>query len=273
VFVIDKVNGDWILPQPVPGLADLNVGGFAEVRGISCGSPGNCVVVGDYEADTRHTFGGFVAEEKNGTWQAARPVVGANTAGTPAGSADAVSCPSAGNCVVGGSISTDTGTQAAVLSEVDGTWGSPLQVPGVAQLSTRADSGVAAASCATPANCAVGGSYQDSPGNFQAFLADESTATATSLKLSAATIKFGHEQSEKLSVTVHPRTGGTPSGTVTVIAGSTTICVIKLAKGKGSCTLGAKTLKPGSYQLTGTYGGDRTYDGSAYPDTTLTVTR
>ena len=72
---------------------------------------------------------------------------------------------------------------------------------------------------------------------------------------------------------VKPRAGGTPTGTVTVIAGSTTICVIKLAKGKGSCTLGAKKLKPGSYQLSGTYGGDRIYDGSSYPDATLTVTK
>jgi hypothetical protein len=218
------------LPAPVPGVSDLNVGGFAEVKGISCGAAGNRAVAGDYEADTRHTFGGFVAEEKNGTWQAARTVAGvASTAGTPAGSANAVSCPSAGNCAVGGSISTDTGIQAAVLSEVDGTWGSPLQVPGVAQLSTRADSGVEATSCASPGNCAAGGFYQDSPGSLQAFVADESTATATTLKLSAATIKYGHEQSEKLSVNVHPRTGGTPGGKVTVIAGSTTICQIKLA--------------------------------------------
>ena len=45
------------------------------------------------------------------------------------------------------------------------------------------------------------------------------------------------------------------------------------AKGKGSCTLGAKTLKPGNYQLSGVYSGDRTYGGSAYPDETLGVTK
>jgi hypothetical protein len=49
--------------------------------------------------------------------------------------------------------------------------------------------------------------------------------------------------------------------------------VIELARAKGSCTLTAKKLKPGSYRLTGIYGGDRTYDGSAYPAQTLTVTR
>ena len=37
VFVIDKAKGDWLLPQPVPGVADRNVGGFAEVKGVSCG--------------------------------------------------------------------------------------------------------------------------------------------------------------------------------------------------------------------------------------------
>jgi Bacterial Ig-like domain (group 3) len=275
VFVIDKVNGDWILPQPVPGLADLNVGGFAEVTGISCGSPGNCVVTGDYEPDTHNSTAGFVAEEKNGQWQPARPVVGTatNSFGIPVGSADAVSCVSAGNCVVGGSISVGNGEQAAVLREVNGSWGKPTAVPGMAALSNRVSADVNTVSCASVGNCAIGGIYQDSHGFLQAFLADESTATSTSLKLSAAKIRFGHEQGEKLSVKVKPRRGGTPSGTVTVLAGRTKLCVIKLTHGTGSCALSAKKLKPGSYRLTGVYSGDRHYDGSSYPAKTLTVTK
>ena len=56
-------------------------------------------------------------------------------------------------------------------------------------------------------------------------------------------------------------------------AGSKTLCTIKLANGKGSCTLAAKRLKPGKYRLTGVYGGDRKYAGSAYPAQSLTVVK
>ena len=273
VFVIDKVKGDWLLPQPVPGVADVNAGGFAIVKGISCGSPGNCVVVGDYVSGNRNTFAGFVAEEKNGTWQQERTVIGTVGSVPGSGSADSVSCPTAGNCVVGGSVGDQAGTHPMTLSETSGTWGSLQRLRGMAALSTRVFAGVAAVACVSPGNCAAGGFYQDSPGNLQAFLADKSTATTTTLKLSAARVKFGHEQSEKLSVKVKPRTGGTPSGKVTVAAGSRTLCTIKLANGKGSCTLAAKRLKPGTYRLTGIYGGDRKYAGAAYPAQSLTVVK
>lgn len=133
--------------------------------------------------------------------------------------------------------------------------------------------GVLAVSCASLGNCAAGGSYQVKPGDQQGFVADESTATSTTLKLSAATVRFGHEQAEKLTVVVKPRTGGTPTGKVTVAAGKTTLCTIKLAHGKGSCTLAAKRLKPGKYRLTGAYDGDRSYAGSAYAAKSLTVLR
>ena len=141
VFVIDKAKGDWLLPQPVPGVADRNVGGFAEVKGVSCGSAGNCVVVGDYVADNRNTFAGFVAEEKNGTWQQARTIIGTVGSVPGSGSADSVSCPTAGNCVVGGSVGDQAGTHAITLSETNGTWGSPQHVPGMGALSKRVISG------------------------------------------------------------------------------------------------------------------------------------
>jgi hypothetical protein len=276
VFVIDEVNGDWISPRPVQGLADLNVGGVAEVTGISCGSPGNCAVSGDYEPDTNNSNAGFVAEEKDGGWQAARPVVGTPTStfGIPTGAAEAVSCASAGNCVVGGNISTGNGDpQAAVLREVNGTWGTPTVVPGMAALSNRVSAGVETVSCASAGSCAIGGFYQDSPGALQAFIADESTVTVTALTLSAAKIKYGHDQAETLSVTVKARTGGTPGGQVTVVAGEARICVIKLKAARGTCQLGAKKLKPGTYQLTGKYGGSGIYGRSTATAQNLTVVK
>jgi hypothetical protein len=275
-FVADEVKGDWSVPQPVRGLAKLNVGGFAEVTGISCGAPGSCVVSGTYAPDTSHFTAGFVAEEKGGTWQAARPVVGVpnSSTGTRNGTARAVACPSAGNCVVGGSISVGFGDlQAATLSEVNGRWGTPKVVPGMTPLSSLISASVESVSCASVGNCAVGGFYTDKQGSLQAFIADQSTASATALKLSAAKIKFGHEQAEKLTVSVRGRTGGTPGGQVTIVAGPTRLCVITLRAAAGTCKLGPKKLRPGSYHLTARYGGSPTYASSRSAARTLTVTR
>ena len=104
-------------------------------------------------------------------------------------------------------------------------------------------------------------------------VADESTVTATSLALSAAKIRFGHEQAERLSVKVTGRAGGTPGGKVAVRTGSATVCVITLNGGKGTCKLAAKSLKPGSHQLTASYAGSGTYAGSVSAKKTLTVTK
>lgn len=97
--------------------------------------------------------------------------------------------------------------------------------------------------------------------------------TSTSLTLSAARVRSGHEQAERLTAAVKPAFGGTPAGVVTIRAGSVTICAITLRSGKGTCTLTASTLRPGTYQLVARYGGRTPYAGSASARKTLTVTR
>jgi Bacterial Ig-like domain (group 3) len=98
-------------------------------------------------------------------------------------------------------------------------------------------------------------------------------ATRTGLALSAGKITVGHEQAERLSVGLAPQFGGVPAGTVTVAAGSTTICVITLKAGKGSCTLTASKLKAGTYHLVATYHGGTDFKGSSSGAKTLTVVR
>ena len=99
VFIVDEVNGTWGTPQQVPGTGALNTGGNAVVNQISCGSPGNCAVVGFYTDKNGHTHG-FTADEKRGIWQTLHKLAskGAFSASTNTGAAS-VSCPSAGNCV------------------------------------------------------------------------------------------------------------------------------------------------------------------------------
>jgi hypothetical protein len=77
-----------------------------------------------------------------------------------------------------------------------------------------------------------------------------------------------------VSVTVSPQySGTTPTGRVTITEPGTTLCVITLSSGKGSCRLSAKRLKAGAYRLVATYGGSKDFDRSASAKETLTVVK
>jgi hypothetical protein len=86
----------------------------------------------------------------------------------------------------------------------------------------------------------------------------------TSLSLSASTVTFGNEKALKLTAAVKAVFSGKPSGTVTISAGKTKICLVKLASGKGTCSPGtAGLLAVGKYTLTASYGGASGFDGSS----------
>jgi hypothetical protein len=72
-------------------------------------------------------------------------------------------------------------------------------------------------------------------------------------------------------VAVAPQFGGTAAGTVTIKAGTRTVCAITLKAGKGSCALAAKELKPGTYPLAASYPGKGGFTGSASARRTLKV--
>jgi hypothetical protein len=100
-FVVSEQNGVWGQAITVPGLA--NLGRFAGVGSVSCGSPGNCAAGGDYR-DRLHHRQGFVVRENNGVWGRAIkvPGLGALNKGGNA-SVNSVSCASPGNCAAAGS--------------------------------------------------------------------------------------------------------------------------------------------------------------------------
>ncbi len=56
-------------------------------------------------------------------------------------------------------------------------WGNATEVPGTSALNTGDNAQTASVSCASAGNCTVGGSYTDSSGNSQAFVADEVNST------------------------------------------------------------------------------------------------
>jgi subtilase family serine protease len=98
--------------------------------------------------------------------------------------------------------------------------------------------------------------------------------STTALKLSSVKITYGDEQLEHLSVTISPQySGSKPTGTVKVAQSTTTLCMITLSSGKGSCALSAKKLQAGTYRLVATYGGSTNFKGSTSAKETLTVVK
>ena len=97
-------------------------------------------------------------------------------------------------------------------------------------------------------------------------------ATKTSLSLSATKVAFGHEQQETFSVSVkgaYP--GATPRRTCKVMKSTTTLCVITLAKGKGSCKLAASALAARTYRVVANYVASTDFAGSSSSRKNLTV--
>ena len=69
----------------------------------------------------------------------------------------------------------------------------------------------------------------------------------TSLRLSAATVTYGHEKSLKLTAKVAGLYGGTGTGTVTFSDGKAAVCRAKLVKGIASCSPASGTaIRAGS---------------------------
>ena len=175
-FVVNEVSGIWRTAEEVPGSAALNTGGDASTGPVSCAAAGNCAAGGQY-TDSSGRGQAFVVNEVSGIWRTAEEVPGSaalNTGGDAF--TDAVSCASAGNCSAGGFYGSSGHFQAFVVNEVSGIWRTAEEVPGIASLNTG-DAFTGSVSCASAGNCAAGGSYTDSSGNSQAFVASETSGT------------------------------------------------------------------------------------------------
>src|SRR5215470_10513026 len=133
-FVVTQTNGTWGSAKEIPATGALNAGGSARVDSMSCGAPGNCSAGGQYASKTVDgisTVQAFVVNETGGTWGKAKEVPGtAALNGGGYATVNSVSCPSAGNCSAGGTYTTAAPlTQAFVIDETNGTWGTAHLVP------------------------------------------------------------------------------------------------------------------------------------------------
>jgi hypothetical protein len=247
------------------------VGGTALTNSVSCAFDGNCVVVGHY-TDATGRWQPFFAEERDGTWGSASTVPG--IAALDVGhfsDLQSVSCASPGNCAALGFYTDASGTgQVFTTDEVNGTWGRAAKLPG--QANQGIFSPQSSVSCWYAGHCATGGVIA-TPTGLQARVSVESPAASATLATNTATVRFGHEQSATLAINVKPESGGTPAGSVTIKAGTTTLAVVTLMRGKATWTFPPKKLRPGTYQLTASYASSNGYDPVTSAKKKFVVTR
>ena len=174
VFVASQVNGSWGKAKEVPGTAALNTGGNDGVYSLSCGAAGTCSAAG-YYTESSHAQQAFVASQVNGTWGKAKEVPG--TAALNTGNSAvvfSVSCAAAGSCSAGGLYTDSSGHfQVFVASQVNGTWGAAVEVPGTAALNTGGNARLYSVSCGAAGTCSAGGFYTDSSNHQQAFVVSQ----------------------------------------------------------------------------------------------------
>ena len=166
-------GGTWGRAREVPGTAALNHV-YAQVNSVSCASAGNCAAGGFYtDSSVREQV--FVASEVNGTWHTAIEVPGIAALNRDGGAfVPSMSCASAGNCSAGGAyLDGSFHDQAFVVSQVNGTWHTAIEVPGTAALNKGGSAEILSVSCASAGKCSAGGDYKNSPISDQAFVVTE----------------------------------------------------------------------------------------------------
>ncbi len=184
-MVASQSGGVWQPATPItaPGTADTTTGDvYAQIRAISCTSPGDCTAVGSYADGTgaNYTTQAMIATETAGSWAPAIELTPPSGASEPVGNAsvgavlNGVSCTAPGYCVaVGGYIDASGSMQAMIATQIaGGAWdaGELTALPSGANLAPGALAGASltAVSCADASDCTAVGSYVASGGSSQA---------------------------------------------------------------------------------------------------------
>jgi len=255
-FVISETNGTWSTALQIPGTSNGASGGA-----ISCATAASCVASGTGAtggdtgfftdevpvAQTTTTISLSSASVPYGNEQTEKVTVAVSAAsGTPTGTVTVQS---------GQSGSSPACTISLASGQGSCTLGATQYNAGAVALSAAYSGPAWFAASESPAV------------SFQVIR----VATRTALHLSTRTVRYRHERAERLSVLVTPQYAGSVTGTVTVTAGRTTVCVLTVSKGAGSCRLSEAKLRPGIYHLVAHYGSTTDFAGSASPSARLRV--
>jgi hypothetical protein len=182
VWSVSETGGTWGTAQSLNGVTAPQSVSVADPAAVSCASPGNCAVVGEYSTSASGLTEPFTAVQTGGVWGAAQAVAGLPASVSTDGEAllNAVSCPAAGHCAAAGTYDRGQGKPLAafVVRETGGTWGTPQDVPGTGALGTGAGADGEAVSCSSAGNCTAGGNYQAPDGTVAGtYVATETAGT------------------------------------------------------------------------------------------------
>ena len=186
-FLVSERNGRWGKAVEVPGLAALEAGEGSNVNSVSCASAGNCAAGGSYGLASGGSQG-FVVNETAGVWGRVQKMPAPPPATGGSAAVTSVSCASAGNCAAGGYYPIPAGplavpganSEAFVVSETAGVWGTPQVPSGLAGLNAGGFAQVSSVSCASAGNCGAAGYWtseddgtDDNPGLPNPFVVNE----------------------------------------------------------------------------------------------------
>ena len=148
-FFASETSGTWGAPTQIRG-----VGVGSTLSSISCSAPTDCTAVGSDPAG----LGAFWVLERGGEWGPPTGVLSQSDS-----SFTSVSCSSANNCMA---VGNDSDTNSFFLSEVNGYWGEPTELTGIAAGGSQGRGGSGSGqqggslfgvSCPSPTTCiAVG---------------------------------------------------------------------------------------------------------------------
>jgi len=174
-FVLRELNGTWRTATPVPGIASRDTARYSDATAVTCVKD-TCIVGGFYTVATGSPSTDFLIGESRGSWSAPVSLTGADN-----GPIISISCSAPGTCAAaGGGDSADRYLSAAtfpwVATELSGSWGQAIPVPGTST-DSKFLTGAYSVACPAAGSCAVAGGYWDqSPGipdGVQAFAASQ----------------------------------------------------------------------------------------------------
>ncbi|HUZ42640.1 MAG TPA: fibronectin type III domain-containing protein [Acidimicrobiales bacterium] len=171
-----ETNGVWATPAEAPGAASINPIGIALVTSLDCPSATTCVAGGAVATlTTPESLVPFLIEDNNGVWNSVEVVPGAAALSRIADAAlISLSCGAVGDCVAGGFYyDVSGGSQAFVVSEVDGVWGNATQLFATQLLGSGLSNTLSGIDCPSAGNCAAVGGFADSDNVAQPFVVDE----------------------------------------------------------------------------------------------------
>ena len=185
-FYVSSSGGTWGSPVAVSAISGPDAGAATVLNAIDCPAVGACSTAGTYLTTSEYNPEGsqielaFTMDEVSGTWGAPTEIANLATLNNAQQvvTVNALSCASAGNCVVGGSFSQNKTvslyyTEPFLAIESKGAWGSAVEVPGAQDLNVNGTATVTSISCPSAGECVAAGDYGNAKKYYESFVSSE----------------------------------------------------------------------------------------------------